>query len=120
MSGSRILLLFFLSVLRVPAMAQAIHGEVVDMDDKRPVAGVSIENIYTSLDVSTDDSGKFLIAASGGQLLEFNRPGYKTTRVRIPNGYIPSYFKIIMKKGITQIKDFYAEHSDRYDYKSDS
>jgi hypothetical protein len=115
-----LLLLFILCLACVPAIGQAIRGEVADMDDKQPIAGVSIENIHTSLDISTFDNGTFLIAASGGQLLEFRKPGYKTVRVRIPQGYIPSYFKIIMKKGISEIKDMYAERSTRYDYTSDS
>ena len=116
----RLLLCFFLSLTGVPAIAQAIKGEVVDKDDKHPISNVNIENIHTSLDISTDENGSFLMAASSGQLLEFKKPGYKTVRVRIPQGYIPSYFKIIMQKGISQIKDFYAERTNRYDYTSDS
>lgn len=89
------------------------------MDDKHPIAGVSIENIYTSLDILSGGQGAFLIAATGGQLLEFKKPGYKTVRVRIPQGYIPPFFRIIMKKGITEIKG-YDMAANRYDYKSDS
>ncbi len=115
-----LLLFLFLCLACVPAFAQAIKGEVEDMDDKKPIADVSIENIHTSLDILTYDNGTFLIAASSGQLLEFRKPGYKTVRVRIPQGYVPSYFKIIMKKGISEIKDMYAERTNRYDYTSDS
>ncbi len=119
MFGRRLFLLFLL-FNSITCFGQAIHGEVADMENKRPITGVTIENIHTSLDVTTFDDGTFLIAASGGQLLEFKKPGYKTVRVRIPQGYIPSYFKIIMKRGVSEVKDMYAENDGRYDYTSDS
>ncbi len=120
MPARAFLLLLLLCLTRFPAIAQTIRGEVLDMDDKHALANVNIENVYTSLIVSTDNSGAFLIAAGSGQLLEFKKDGYKTTRVRIPQGYIPSYFRIIMKKGFTEIKDVNVAHNNRYDYKSDS
>jgi hypothetical protein len=112
--------LLFLLVTCVPSIAQTIRGDVLDMDNKQPIDNVDIQNIYTALDVSSDKQGSFLIAASSGQLLEFKKDGYKTTRVRIPQGYVPSYFRIIMKKGITPITDALANRNNRYDYKSDS
>jgi hypothetical protein len=114
----RSLILFFLLLGFCPAIGQTIRGEVLDMDDKQPVEGVSIENIYTALDVSTDNKGAFLIAAANGQLLEFKKSGYKTVRVRIPMGFVPPYFRIIMKHGIPEIKETYA--SNRYNYRDDS
>lgn len=104
----------------VSVYAQTIRGEVVDRDDRHPLAGVTIKNIYTSLSVTSDAHGAFLIAAGNDQLLEFNMPGYKTTRVRIPKGLIPPYFKIVIQKGIPEIRDMYAEHSTRYNYRDDS
>src|SRR3954470_2784716 len=116
---ARALLIFLLFVSSSPLYAQAIRGEVLDMDGHFAVEGVSIQNIYTSLDVSSNDQGAFLIAAASGQLLEFRKQGYKTTRVRIPHGYVPSFFRIIMKRGMTEIsRDAYAGHTNRYDYKS--
>src|SRR5580704_11660905 len=97
-------LLCFLLIACFPAIAQTIRGEVLDMEGKQPIDNVEIENVYTSLDISTDKTGAFLIAASGGQLLEFKKEGYKTARVRIPKGYIPSYFRIIMTKGFSELK----------------
>ncbi len=112
-----LILLLFLLACRFPVVAQAIKGEVVD-EARQPLSGVSIENIHTSLDIQSGNEGAFIIAATGGQLLEFKKQGYKTTRVRIPQGYMPSYFRIIMMKGVTEIKkDVIA---GRYDYKSDS
>jgi hypothetical protein len=113
-------LVLFLLVIGFPAIAQTIRGDVMDMDNKHPIEDVKIENIYTSLDVSSDKEGTFLIAASSGQLLEFRKEGYKTTHVRIPQGYVPSYFRIIMKKGFSPIKDEVVAHNNRYDYRSDS
>ncbi len=114
------LFLIFLVLLQnhTLATAQAIRGEVLDVDT-HPVKDVHIENIYTSLDVLSGEQGAFLIAAAGGQLLEFRKTGYKTTRVRIPQGYLPPFFRIIISKGITDIKDQYIAEN-RYNYKKDS
>ena len=102
------------------ASGQTIHGEVVDMDQKSPIANVTIENIHTSLAVTSGGTGTFIIAAASGQLLEFKKQGYKTVHVRIPKGYVPSYFKIMMKQGMSERRDMYVANSTRYDYTSDS
>ena len=120
MPARALFVLFLLSMFRFTAVAQAIRGEVLDMDNKHPIEGVSIENIYTSLNITTDPQGAFLIAANSGQLLEFKKTGYKTARVRVPQGYVPPYFRIIMKKGISEIQDMSITHSNRYDYTNDS
>jgi len=112
-------LLLFLCIGTLPALAQTIRGEVLDIEDRQPVSGVNIENVYTNLVISTDENGGFIIAAANGQLLEFKKPGYKTVRVRVPEGYIPPYFRIIMKKGIPEIQSV-AKSNNRYDYTSDS
>jgi len=115
-----LLLVFILCLFHPPVMCQTIRGEVVDMDNKQPLTDVSIENIYTGLDISSDSKGAFIIAAAGGQLLEFKKQGFKTTRVRVPMGYIPPYFRIIMKKGITEIQNVDLAGKNRYDYTEDS
>lgn len=81
----------------MPSFAQNIKGEVVDMDEKKPMSGVSIENIYTNTHTTTNTEGKFLISAAKGELLEFKKQGYQTAHVRIPDGTIPPYFKIILE-----------------------
>ena len=114
-------LLLSLCLLCFPAIAQTIKGDVLDMDTKKPIAGVDIQNIYTLLDVTSDGQGGFLIAANSGQLLEFKKPGYKTARVRVPQGYVPPYFRILVKKGINEIdQDIIVQHNNRYDYTEDS
>ena len=115
------LFLMILCVWGLPAMAQTVRGDVLDRDTKKPVAGVSIRNVYTMLDVTTDEQGAFLIAANSEQLLEFKKTGYKTERVRVPKGYVPPYFRILMKKGISPIsQDMYVNRNNRYDYTEDS
>ena len=95
----RILLLCTLlsCLLNVEAIAQNITGEVVDMDNKKPIGEVDIVNVYTNTATKTDQLGKFEINGSNEQLLEFRKNGYKITHVRIPAGTIPPYFKIILE-----------------------
>ena len=101
------------------AFGQSIKGEVVDRDSHQPMKGVSITNIHTSLDVTTGDNGAFNIAATRDQLLEFSKPGYKPARVRIPKGYVPSYFRIILERGFVKAEELLASNN-RYDYRADS
>jgi hypothetical protein len=115
-----IAILCFLCFFSVLAVAQTIRGEVLDMDSKQALEGVRIENVYTTLDITSNTDGSFNIAATGGQLLEFKKQGYKTTRVRIPQGYIPSFFRIIIKKGISDVREMAIASNNRYDYRSDS
>lgn len=115
------LFVLLLCVLGFPAVAQTIRGDVMDMDTKKPISAVDIQNIYTLLNITTDDQGGFIIAANSGQLLEFKKTGYKTARVRVPQGYVPPYFRILLKKGISEInQDIILVHNNRYDYTEDS
>jgi hypothetical protein len=115
-----LLCISFYMYLCQSATAQTIRGEVIDNEDKGAISGVSIDNIYTSVSVLTGSDGKFDISAEKGQLLEFRKPGYKTVRVRIPQGYVPPYFKIILQQGFSQPRDQYLVKGDRYDYTQDS
>lgn len=87
----------FLVILPLLTTAQRIIGEVIDIETRKPVPEMSIENLYTNTVITTNKDGKFDINATNGQLLEFKKAGYKTTRVRIPEGTIPPYFKIIIE-----------------------
>ncbi len=117
---SSITLLLLLAIIGLRTSAQTIKGEVADRDSKRPVSGVTIQNIYTQLQVNTNDDGGFIIAATKDQLLEFRKQGYQTVRVRIPNGMIPPYFKILMEHGITRMDNVLAANDNRYNYRDDS
>ncbi len=119
MTAKAFTVLFTLLFIAGTALAQIIHGEALDMDTKAPIEGVEIENIYNNVRISTIADGSFVISAASGQLLEFSKPGYKLTRVRIPHGFVPSYFRIILERGLTPRSDIY-EKSNRYDNKKDS
>jgi len=116
---SLVAILFALFFINATGNAQIIHGEVYDADTKQVVSGVTIQNIYTSLDVTSGENGGFVIAAANGQLLEFKKQGYKMVGVRIPMGYIPSYFKIAIHKGFQAVKQD-GNHDTRYNYTADS
>lgn len=92
-----LLSLFFLCLWGGTISAQIIHGEVVDIDTKQPIPGVQIENIYNNVRIASGVDGGFVIAGNSGELLEFRIPGYKVTRVRIPHGYVPKWFRIILE-----------------------
>jgi hypothetical protein len=95
-------------VLSAGAYAQSILGVVIDNVSKKPINEVNIDNTYTGFTMLTDQQGKFFITASKGQLLEFRKPGYKTVHVRIPEGDIPPYFKIIMQAGPVVLAPYVA------------
>lgn len=115
----RVFLAVIILVLYFPCLSwgQIINGQVLDMETHDPLGGVNIENIHSGISVVANDTGFFLIAASKDQLLEFKKNGYKTVRIRIPMGYAPTYYKIIMKAGPAEMPAMVA---DKYNYKSDS
>ncbi|MBC7553087.1 MAG: hypothetical protein H7257_03815 [Taibaiella sp.] len=115
------LLTYILLIVSCSAIfAQSIKGEVVDKDRKTGLGGVTIENMYTALIINTNDDGSFSIAASQDQLLEFKKPGYQSARLRIPKGYTPPYFKIIMEHGFSKPGEMLARNNNRYDNRADS
>ncbi|MBA3829186.1 MAG: hypothetical protein H0X33_09645 [Taibaiella sp.] len=109
---------FFFSMLFGTVQAQSIMGELQDIDSHEPISDVQIENIHNNASVVTDKAGRFLIAAASGQLILFKKNGYKTASVRIPAGTVPSYFKILLQKGVTDISKEYA--NNKHDWKTDS
>ncbi len=102
------------------AIAQMIHGEALGMTDRQPLAEVTITNIHNDISITTPENGSFAIVASAGQLLEFRKKGYKVTRVRVPDGFMPSFFRIIMEQTVTPPSEMYADKGWRYDSKEDS
>jgi hypothetical protein len=117
MTAKAFTVLFTLLFIAGTAWSQIIHGEALDMDTKAPIEGVEIENIYNNVRISTITDGSFVISAASGQLLEFSKPGYKLTRVRIPHGYVPSYFRIILERGLTPRSDIYENKKDSIRYR---
>jgi len=115
----RIFIFLFVFIAAMPAIGQTIRGEVVDANDGKPVANVSLYNVYNGANFTTTDDGKFLVTAGKGELVEFRKLGYKITRVRIPAGTIPEYFKIIMQKGPIELPEVNIAGIAK-DYKTDS
>ena len=93
------ILFFLLPATVVHAQEIAIQGIAVETIGGQPIANISIENIYSRTGTTTDSAGKWAITVKRGELLEFRRLGYKTTRVRIPPGDVPAYFRILVEKG---------------------
>ena len=114
-----LIIIFLLSVFKSPVCAQPVTGVVIDKNTGGPLENVNIDNVHTSFGMISDREGKFFITASKGQLLEFRKMGYKTVRVRIPDGNVPSYFKIIMQEGMIELPQ-YELQAGRHDWKSDS
>jgi len=85
-------------------------------DNSGALAHVTITNIHSGEVIITDTTGKFLIQAAAGQLLEFRKVGYETARFRVSAGHIP-YYSIQLNPGYKspsnpnsqEIFDFYQD-----------
>ncbi len=113
---SGILLLLFCSFF---SHGETIRGEVIDLTERTILTFVNIQNIHVGISTSTDDSGRFSIAATAGQLIEFRKLGYKTVRFRVPPGKLPEYFKITMQQGPIELPETEVAGGIR-NYKKDS
>ncbi len=116
----RLLLVLFSLLLSLPSFAQqSIRGTVTDGQNGKALGSVVIQNIHTSGGTATDSTGAFTIGVAQGQLIEFRRLGYKTKRLRIPQGTIPPFFRIAMDKGAIEL-DEVTIRKQFEDYKRDS
>lgn len=116
----RIVLFLFLCLQLTAVRAQLVmQGRITDAADGKPMGNVNIENIHTRLGTVSDSNGLFSLTVAKGQLIEFRKIGYKIARVRLSQGNLPPYFRIVMEKGAVELPEF--ELRDRHrDYKSDS
>jgi hypothetical protein len=114
----QLLLIFCLYGIIPSSFALMIHGDVSDRFSYEMLGDVAIVNIFTNENTISNSHGQFSIDVTSGQLLEFRKPGYKVLRVRIPEGNIPSYFRLFMVQGMVDI----PEGTPYYfrDYKKDS
>mgnify|MGYP000843841495 CR=1 FL=1 len=119
--SARYLFLWVICIcLHFPELEAAVlTGDVTDVDNREPVAGVHIHNIYTGQSVWSDTNGRFEILAHSGELIEFKKDGYKITRLRVPPGQIPPYFKIMIQKGPQPLEDLLDPDKPR-NYREDS
>jgi hypothetical protein len=88
--------------------AQRISGILLDRETGDPMGMVQLTNIHQQVTVFSDSTGHFSINANRGELVELRQVGYRMTNIRIPKGYVPSYFKILMDKTVLLSTDIYA------------
>ena len=115
----RLLWLLLLWLVPAQVFCATLVGDVTDMDNKRTMEGVFVQNIRTGDSFVTSTNGKFTIDGNQDDLIEFKKPGYKTIRVRIPKGTIPPYYKIIMQQGPIELPEYQLAANDK-DWKKDS
>jgi hypothetical protein len=117
---SRAIKLLLLLVSQAGSLyGQTINGIVADADTKYPIQGVEIYNVHASIRLSTDSTGTFVMPAGHDELVEFRKIGYKTARLRIPKGYIPPYFKILLHLGYNPLDNAVAARNE-YNFRDDS
>jgi TonB-linked SusC/RagA family outer membrane protein len=82
----KLLVIFVLSFITINclfAQDRRITGTVVGAGDKAPLPGVSVTIKGTNRGSITDGDGKFIIAASTGEILQFTFIGYDTFMITI-------------------------------------
>ncbi len=79
---------FFVLLLSINAFAQTtkVSGTVVSQRNSTPVAGATITVKGTHRSVVADDTGKFTIEGSSGDILEISSVGYAAQEVKISSG----------------------------------
>jgi len=98
---------------------QTIRGVIQDRDGQAGLDNVQLYNVHTNTTSYGDSTGHFEVSAGKGQLIEMRKAGYRIARVRIPRGYIPSYFRIYMEKVVVLDTDRFAS-SKLSPYQKDS
>ncbi len=115
-----VVLSFLFTCFLSKTFAQAIKGEVVDVNTGLPIENVSVQNIHDKNGMLSGADGHFFITGNREELIEFRKLGYKIVRIRVP-GQIPPYFKIAMTKGDIELPEFELYgHGRSKDYKTDS
>ncbi len=107
----------FLLLSSLEVAGQAIQGQIMDVNDNKPIDNVIISNLYRETTIQSDRQGRFNLPAQAGELVEFRKQGYKVIRVRIPQGSLP-FFNVSLQKFDPAVPVF--ENMASPDYKSDS
>jgi hypothetical protein len=110
---------FLLWLVHGLALGQTIQGQIIDVNDGRLLSDVAIQNLFTENGVLSDDMGKFSLPATKGQLVEFRKAGYKIIRIRLPQGALPAFFKVVMEKTPVVLETYEVTGASK-DYKTDS
>lgn len=119
----RFLFSFFLLLFLLPSLAgaQKMIGVVTELSSGAAMADVFYQNIFTNESGNTDSTGRFELKVAPGQLITFQRLGYKTARVRVPAGNLPPYFKIQIEPGAIQLDEVEVQGRHTHqDYHADS
>lgn len=97
-----------------------MEGQILDVGNRQPIEDVSVRNVYTNEIANSNNAGSFTVQVEHGQLVEFYKEGYKVLRVRIPNGKLPSFFRVMMQEKGTEVIDYVNARGAAPDYKTDS
>lgn len=108
-----ILGLFLLLLVNCPAFAIKMNGKVYDEKSKEPLEFVNIINVATQQVYITDSTGIFSIDVQSGQLIEFQKLGYKIARIRIPKLQTLPYYSLGMIIGAMELEDVLVKGRNR-------
>ena len=102
---SAVFILIFLLILGNTSYALKMKGIVYERDTKKPLENVYIFNTFTQKSFITDTNGLFTIDVEKGELIEFQKLGYKIERVRISAKEELPYYSIAMVIGPRELED---------------
>ncbi|MCZ4245092.1 SusC/RagA family TonB-linked outer membrane protein [Pedobacter punctiformis] len=101
----KILLLFFflISIYAVSnAQDKKISGTVIGKSDKLPLPGVSVKVEGTSIGMTTDSKGQFLLSVPNGAVLVFSSIGYVTQKISVGD---KTSFQIALEDEANKLED---------------
>ncbi len=99
---------WFWILLLMPATLNAqviMKGEIRDESTQDFLSDVNVRNIYTLKGMTVQADGKFSLSVKKGELIECSKVGYQTVRVRIYSEKEPDYYKIVMSKTPTMLRE---------------
>lgn len=99
--------------------AQSISGTVTEESTGKLIRDVSIENTFSGSAVISDSLGRFSITAHSGELVVFRKLGYRVGRIRVPQGAVPPFFKVVLAQGPYELAGVVVTDKFR-SYKADS
>jgi TonB-linked SusC/RagA family outer membrane protein len=92
-----------LQVTHVFAQNQTIEGTVIAKDDGQPIPGVSVLIKGTSIGTQTNSTGKYLLTAPKGAVLQFEFIGYTTQTVTVGTGKIVNISLAVSSKQLGEV-----------------
>jgi hypothetical protein len=116
---NKILLLVFI-LLSKNICSQSLSGRIIAADTKRPVNAASVFLSNTSVGVSSNDSGNFIIPnfPQGKYDLVVSCVGYETYQQTIQSNQLPSFLKIELKPKIKELQEVIIRTYDKDGWKN--